>query len=221
MRIADYRKLESVQSVVEFCRSHPDPSLAAIAAVANLESLLNHARALMGAQRLSEEEARSARSQREAIAGPLRQRLSHLIRLAAAVAEQERRPPFLPTVPLGATRGGQLLEAGRAALAVATEHRALLLHYGMPERLLDDLARDLERFASFQRRRPSADTPGTSAGAELRALIQEALIVVKHLDALNRLRLAEDPPRLAEWLAARRIRWHQEPASSSAPEQLS
>jgi len=210
MRYVSRLKFACAHSVLEFCRRFPDQSLVAVELVAGLESLVIQSRSLLARHRAARQEWDAATRERDAAVGPLKERMCHLIRLAAVVAARERLPELRLRVQWSRTRRGSLLPAARAALAAAGRHEQLLLKAGMPPDMLAEVGSALDRYQAAQDRRATAHAAQSAASTELHGLAQVAMHIVRHLDALNRMHLAHDPDRLAQWDAARTIRWNGE-----------
>ena len=209
MRYTDQCKLDCAQSVLGFCRRLPDLSPAGSSAIIRLQRLVTQAGVLLEQQRAALGEAAAALAERQAIAVPLKQRLAHLVRLAQAAAVHEGEVTLRLRIPFGASRQGEFLSAARAATGIATSYRALLQRYGMPAPMLAELGSDLERYEEAQRRRANAQAAAVAATADLATVAREALMAIRHLDALQRLRFAADPELLAEWQAVRSVRWER------------
>jgi hypothetical protein len=204
MRSVYLRRFHAVQCVLDFCREFPDRTPAAMAALACLERVGAQVRVLLNEDLLAEQEATTNLERRNQILIQLRQGMAHLVRLARVVSAHEAVADLLFKVVFGRAGLGGYFLAARAALATADTHRALLLKYGMPSDLLEDLARDLDRCVAAQEGRERAEAAGKRIHADFTALAQEAIRITRHLDALNRIRFANEPGRLAEWDAAKR-----------------
>jgi hypothetical protein len=211
MRTATRLKLDCAQRVFEFCRHQPDPSPSALEVVARLQQLIGQATALLEQQRIAQTVAATAIHERDAIAGVIRERLAHLVRLSCAAALREREATLRLSVPFGTASYPQFVSAAQDAFTAASAHRGTLVRYGMPEEMLEELGQNLERCQAAQERRLKASAASVAAGADLATVAGETLLTIRHLDALNRLRLAGDPERLAEWEAASSIQWGRRP----------
>jgi hypothetical protein len=210
MRYVSRLKFACANAVLEFCRRLPDQSLVAVELVAGLESLIEQTRCLLARHKAARQEWDAATEEREAVVGPLKERMCHLIRLAAVVAARERLPELRLKVQWSRTRRGSLLPAARAALAAAGRHEQLLLRAGMPPDMLAEVGSALDRYEAAQDRRTAAHVAQSAASADLHGLAQVAMHIVRHLDALNRMRFAGQPDLLAEWDGARTVRWNGE-----------
>lgn len=207
MRNTARPKLEAARSALEFCRRHPDESPAWSASVARLEQALVQARSVREQQALAEQEILRAIAERDALIIRLRERLARLSRLARAAGTQEGILALQFSVPGRRAGLADVLVRARAAVENARRHRRILLRYGMTPELLLDLEADLIACSAAQERRTAARQSANAAHSDLAALAAQAMLAVRHLDALHQIRFAEDAERLAEWNAARAVRW--------------
>jgi len=92
-----------------------------------------------------------------------------------------------------------------AAISAAELHRDRLLHYGLPARLIRELTDRLDEYEAHEEERARCQAAMIPASVLLEEAGAEASGIIFHLDALNRIRFAADPARLAEWRAARSV----------------
>jgi hypothetical protein len=215
MRTAIRLKLDCVRCVLEFCRRFPDPTPAGTTAIVRLQRLAAQVETLLGQQHAARQEAAASIKERDRIAGPMRERLAHLARLAGAVALHEGEKGLRLTIPAAATSQAGFLAGARGAVAIAAANEPLLLSYGMPPGMLGELSRELDRYEETVERRSNAEATVGAAGADIAALAGEALQIIRLLDALNHIRFATDRECLTQWEAARTIRWGR--AGDQAP----
>jgi len=152
---------------------------------------------------------------RERTSGPLSELLAQVVRLARAAAMHEGDVELGANLRFGTITRDIPLDRARAALDTATRYRGLLDRYGMPEGMLERLGEALGRYAAAVEQRTDASATISAANADLEATAREALLVIRHLDALNRIRFAGDPERRAEWSTARNVRWGKPGAGRS------
>lgn len=215
MRTSVRLKLDSVHPVLLFYREYPDPAPAARAAVGRLRGVSDHTRGLLATNLTAQGELSAGAIARERVVPRLRLDLAHLVRIAEVASAHEgddevraslRAGPLTRTIPL---------DAARAALGAATRHGELLLRYGMPEGMLERLRRDLDRYCAVLEKRADASATIAAANTDLARLADEARSIIRHLDALNRIRFSEDPQRQAEWDRVSAVRWGK--AKAGAP----
>jgi hypothetical protein len=167
-----------------------------------LDHLLEQVDELGQRQMQARFDAEEARNRMKEQVGPLQERLGQLVRLGRAVALRETEPALRLNVAFGRTREARFPEAARAALAAATLHQRILLEHGLPPGMLEELNEELNYYLAARDRRAKALAADRSATAEFARLAHGALAIMRHLDALFRIRHADEPDRLAEWQAA-------------------
>jgi hypothetical protein len=200
-------KLDCVPRVLAFCRRHPDLCAAARQACDKLEALSARTRALFAKKLRAHGELAAAIAARGRIQGPLVEELTQVVRLARAAALHEGGAELGASLRFDKISADIPVDRAQAVLERALRHRELLDRYGMPAGMLDRLGEAVGEYAAVveQRIEASATIAGANAGLEMVAA--EALLVIKHLDALLRIRFSGDPVRQAEWRLARRVRW--------------
>lgn len=200
-------KLECVPRVLAFCRRHPDLCAAALHSHEKLERIEQRSRALFATKLRAHGELSAAVAARERSAGPLSELLGQVVRLARAAAMHEGDAELGANLRFGTITRDIPLDRARAALDTATRYRDLLDRYGMPAGMLERLGEALGRYAAAVEQRADASATIAAANADLEMTAQEALLVIRHLDALNRIRFSGDPVRQAEWRSVRSIQW--------------
>ena len=158
----------------------------------------------------------AARQERDRGIDLLRLPLINLVRLSNLAARQEGGTGLRLSVRALYWTAGGFLDQASEVLTRATSSRAILLRYGMPPGLLEELREDVTRSQAAQDRATKAAELSVDAGLELVALGQLAAKTVRHLDALNRIRFAFDHDVLSEWEAARSMSWRDADTTSVA-----
>jgi hypothetical protein len=212
MRTSVRLKLDAARRVSAFLVLHPMTGPAGTDPNGRLGTLLDLADRIRQQLGLARAAIEAARAERERLALSVRELLAHLVRLAAVAGAEEPGSDLCLEVRFAARKTKLHVEA-REAVAEAEAHRALLERYGMPSWLPAELRAALDRHDDTVRREATALAAVAAADAELEEVAREAFRIIRHLDALNRLRLASDPARLAEWHAARAVRWPRGPAA--------
>jgi hypothetical protein len=207
MRTSVRLKLDSVPPVLEFYLAYPDPTPAAVEAVGRLRGVSDRTRTLIATQLKAQGALSAGALARERVIPRLRLDLAHVVRIARAAAEHERDDELRASLRAGPLTRTIPLDAARAALDTATRYRDLLLRYGMPEGMLARLRRDLDRYCAALEQRADASATIAAANIDLARLADEARTIIRHLDALNRIRYAEDPESQAAWDRASMVRW--------------
>ena len=208
--------------VREYARLHRDASPAFVAAVTRLQERLDQA------TRLERQfnDGRSAVSVATARKSELRRRirrthLHHLSSVAevASVEEPELTRKFVIPGRIFTYRGFHTAAGGVAA--EAESRKELLLKHGLAEEVLSGLQVALDQFETAVEQGAAGQLTHVGATAELGALADEVVQIVKVMTGLIRVRFAGQPELLAEWgrasnvVAARRS--EEKPGPGSPP----
>ncbi len=189
--------------VLEYARLHQDASPAFVAAVARLRERL--ARADQLARQFND--GRSAVTVASARKAELRRsiqriHLQHLISVAevASVDEPELARKF--AIPPGTStyRGFQTAASGLAA--EAESRKELLLKHGLAEEVLSGLQVALDQFETAVEQGAAGRLTHIGATAELDAVAEEVVQIVKVMTGLVHVRFADQPELLVEWESA-------------------
>jgi hypothetical protein len=100
------------------------------------------------------------------------------------------------------------------ALTTAQNHKELLQGYGLPEGMLERIAEAVDRYEVAVTGKSNALASRVGATADLDAVVEDIMEVVRHVNALNSLRFRDDPEKLAAWKSARNVPW---PTSGITP----
>jgi hypothetical protein len=207
MRTTDRLRLHSARNALELLLVDPDPTPAEREATDRLQAIDLEVRLLLGERLQADQDDTLAAAERDLSATALRRRLLCLRDFAAAAAARRGDPRLrLPTrLREGSARA--MAESAHAMLDAAAERLPVLMTFGMPLALLEEARRDLADLEDAIERRAGAITASVAAGQAIRVLAVEAFNILRHLDVLVRTRFADDPARVAEWEAARAVRW--------------
>ena len=93
--------------------------------------------------------------------------------------------------------------AARGMSAEAQNQKELLVRHGLLESVLQNLAQSLDQFDQVVEQGSSARRTHVGASAELDALTEELIQIVRLMDGSNRYRFSNTPESLAEWESAR------------------
>jgi hypothetical protein len=210
--------------VLNFSRAHPDPSPGYSAALARLEKSLAEADVLAARQREGINAVRSATTQKRALRRKMRRtQLVHLARVAESAAAEapDIAQKFRLTreaVPYLAFR-----TAARGMSAEAQNQKEILIKHGLIDSVLESLSQSLDQFDQAVEQGTDGRRAHVGASAELDALAEELIQVVRLMDGLNRYRFANAPESLAQWESARNVigpsRSPGVPAEGQAPSQ--
>ena len=199
-------QLEMGARALEFSRAHPVDSPGYITAVKQLEELLVRANQLAMEQERGIAEVRATTARKRELKRSLRRRqLVHLGRVAKKASRElpELAQKFdLPRIP---SRNLAFRAVGRILADEAQQHRELLVKYGLVEQVLDSIKEGLDEFDVVVERGAEGRRVHIGASANLQAVGDEIVQIVKILDGFNRYRFAAEPDLLAAWLAASNI----------------
>ena len=92
--------------------------------------------------------------------------------------------------------------AARSMLAEAESHRDLLVKHGLLDSSIQSLSQSLTQFEQAVEQGNAGRRTHVGASAELAALAEELVQVVRLMDGANRYRFAEDAEALAAWESA-------------------
>ena len=204
MKATIRRTIEMSNRVLNFSRAHPDPSPGYSAALARLEKGLAEADVLAARQRDGINAVRSATTQKRALRRKMRRtQLVHLARVAESAASElpDIAQKFRLTreaVPYLAFR-----TATRGMSAEAQNQKETLVKHGLLETVLQDLSQSLDQFDQAVEQGTVGRRTHVGASAELDALAEELVQIVRLMDGLNRYRFASDSESLASWESAR------------------
>jgi hypothetical protein len=175
-------------------------------ALKQLEELLARAGRLAQEQRQGIAEVRGATARKDALKRSIRRsQLVHLARVAERASKEvpELAQKFdLPRVPF---RSLAFRAAARAMAEEAQQQKELLVRHGLVEEVLTGLTQSLDQFDQAVERGAEGRRVHIGAKANLEAIADEVVQIVKVLDGLNRFRFALEPDLLAAWTAASNV----------------
>jgi hypothetical protein len=201
------RKLGMVARVLAFIRAHVYVNPGFMAAAARLEELSARANVLAQQELAARQAVTAALASREHI----RQQAAGLLRVLTALAASASKEE--PELARGIMRPRKdasnqtFVTMARVAVTTAVQYRDLLVRYGMPSALPEDLGALLDSFDAATIQKHIGDTGHVGARAELIAVASDLMGVVRQLDALNRFQFKDSPEQLAAWKTARDVYW--------------
>jgi hypothetical protein len=212
-------KVEMATRVRDFGRDHPDPTPRGTEAQATLEARLTRIDTLATQHKVGRDAARAARDTKRRIRRDIREKPLHqLTRIAGAVLAEQPELHLRLELPKASVSARDFLTAARAMAAVATGQKELFLSFGMPATFLDDLAGALAQYEQAVTAVTASTASHIGARADLEAVTEEIMQVVRTIDALNHLRFADQPELLTAWEGIRNVPWaHSAPAPAPAP----
>jgi hypothetical protein len=194
------RRIEMGSRALGFSIAHPDTSAGYATTLARLEERLTRARQLIDLQRGGISDVRAATRQKLELRKTMRRtQLMHLARVAEGAEKELSGMAQKFALAPEQTPYLEFQAAAHAMLAEAQSHKDLLVRHGLAETLLDGLVKTLEDFDQAVAQGIEARRAHVSASAELDAIGDEIVHLVKVMDAVNRYRFRDDVPVLAEW----------------------
>ncbi len=203
MNARSRRKLEMGWRVLEYCRAHPDESPGYAAIVARLDERLARSMEAAELQRRGFLTVRAATRLKSELRE--RMRTAHIDHLASVGRMAAREAPDLERklmLPPDATTYLAFRTAAQGIAADALAAKEVLVRHGLVASGLADLDRTLKQFDAAVEQGAEGRRLHVGASAELRALGDEIVQVVKVMSGLNRLRFAGDRDLIAAWESA-------------------
>lgn len=203
MRKEVLRTYDTAGRVIAFCHEHPDSNPIVGSAVTTLESLTGRMGGLLEQFESGVNAAGTSSAGKARIRRAVHGELEDLQRFADVAAQ--RQPELAPVfkLPHGHVNQKSFLAVCRSILALVAARRDLLLTYGMPETLPERIAQGLNQYESVEVQKAVSTQRHVGASAEIDRVRHEMLLVLRHLDALQRVRFADNAELLAAWRSAR------------------
>ena len=191
---------------LDFSRAHPDASPGYTAAVTRLEERLARAQQLAAQQRDGLLQVRASTVRKVELRRTMRQaHLSHLAQVAKVAAREVPELAQKLVLRPGTTTYLAFRTAARGMAAEAQNQKEMLVKHGLAETVLDNLVQALDQFDAAVESGAGGRQAHVGASAELRAVAEEVVQIVRVMDGLNRYRFLNDPERLAAWESASNV----------------
>lgn len=207
MKAPTRRKLEMGKRALEFSRANPDASPGYAAALARLEERLARGEQLAGQQREGILQVRTASAKKRDLRRTVkRSHINHLARVAEVAAKEA--PDLSPQKFVLRREANPYLAfrtAARGMAAEAESRKELLVKHGLTDTVLGALVKALDEFDAAVEQGAQGRRAHVGASADLDAVADEVVQVVKVMDGLNRYRFEKDPERLAAWESASNV----------------
>jgi DNA repair exonuclease SbcCD ATPase subunit len=200
------RVFEMGRSVVAFSEGHPDSSAGYATTLSRLKDRLARASALINLQQGGFAAVREATKQKLELRRIIqRSQLKHVVRVAELAAAEV--PGLLRkfVLPREQTPYLEFQAAAHAILAEALNQKELLVKHGLAETLLEDLVKNVESFDQAVQQGTDSRQGHVTASAELDAIGDEIVHLVKVMDTLNRSRFHASAELLAGWESASNV----------------
>ena len=203
MEAKSRRKIEMGRRALEFCRAYPDESPGYVAIVALLEATLARSTEAAELQRRGFLAVRAATRQKRDLRA--RMRTAHIDHLASVGQVAAREVPGLERKFVLSPDATTYLAFRTAAQGIAADAQGVkevLVRHGLVESVLADLDQTLKQFDAAVEQGAEGRRLHVGASAELSALADEIVQVVKVMSGLNRLRFGAGSERFAAWESA-------------------
>ena len=190
--------------VLNFSLAHRDESQGFTAALTRLEKTLAEVEIVSARQQDGITALRSATSRKRELRRKIRRtQLFHLARVAESAGDEvagvaQKFVLMREAVPYLAFR-----TAARGMSAEAGKQKELLVKHGLLDSMLLDLSHSLDQFDQAVEQGTDARRTHVGASADLDALSDELIQIMRLMDGSNRYRFSADPDSLAEWESAR------------------
>lgn len=189
--------------VLNFSRAHPDASPGYAAALSRLEDRLTRADLLATQQREGIFEVRAATARKRDLRRMMqRSQLVHVARVAKVAAKE--LPELAQKFVLAPDSAAYLAfrTAARSLAAEAQNQKEVLVKHGLADTVLESLVQSLDQFDQAVGQGTDGRRSHVGASAELNAVADEIVQIVKVMGGLNRFRFANDHEALAAWESA-------------------
>lgn len=182
-----------------FAEEHPDANPIITAAGNNLGGLSGQGNTLAGEYQVADQNRQAALHGRRRTEAAINTTLGALQGIAGYAALRRPDTPVLFRMP--GTHGGMRGFASRVrgVLEVVNANRELLLTYGMPDTMPEELLAQLEAFEKFVAQRAAAQQERAALREQLAEVARQLMQGVRHLNGLYRIRYAASPELLAAW----------------------
>ena len=200
MRAVTRRKIEMGIRALKFSRAHPDVSPGYTEALARLEDRLTRAEQVAEQQREGILHVRAATARKRDLRRTIkRTHLDHLASVAKVAAKELPELVQLFTLPREANPYLAFRTAARGLAAEAESRKELLVKHGLTDTVLAGLAQDLNQFDAAVDLGAEGRAAHVGASAELDAVGNEIVQLVKVMNGLNGGRFAKEPELIATW----------------------
>ena len=206
MNKKDGRRLDMGAGSLEFSEANPDPSPGAVIAVTALKDGLERAGEAVERQRSGVLQVRAATARKEELRQTVeRTLLPHVARVAQRASREI--PELAQTFVFNPGTRTYLAfrTAARGMAAEAETHKELLVKYGLAETVFENLLQALDQFDAAVESGQQGRQMHVGASAEISAVADEVVEIVRVLDGLNRYRFRNDPKLLAAWDSASNV----------------
>ncbi len=207
-------------AVRDFSRAQPSPDASYTLVLDELEGQVSRMEELakqeQGGFLISRASAARRRALRRRVHHEL---LRHLVTVAQAASSQHPGLAERYTMPSGNATHEVFRTFARKMLEQGKAERELLVKYGLAEKLLDDLETAVDDLDASVVDSNQGRRAHVGARAELKAVSDEVMRLVRLLDGLNRYRFSGNAELRAAWESARNVVSGPSPAEEPAEDQ--
>jgi hypothetical protein len=188
------------RSVVAFSEAYPDSSAGYAKTLSSLKERLARAAELIRLQREGFSEVRNATARKRDLRRVIaRAQLRHIVQVAELAAGEVPEVLQKFVLPREQTPYLEFQAAAQVVLAEALNQKELLVKHGLAETLLADLVKNVELFDKAVGQATDSRRTHVIASAELDAIGDEIVHLVKVMDTLNRSRFHGTVELLTAW----------------------
>jgi hypothetical protein len=202
------RILDMLVKVLGFIHSHPFDDTSQAIAVTTLESRAARLQLLVEQEESGHLAEATAKATRDTMQARLLDSFNLLGHLAATATREDPATPVRLNFPRPRTSLQSFLAAGRSMLKEARSKQEVLLKYGLPPQLLDEISESLDQFESAISAKATGVSLHVGANTEIQALASEVRHLVKLIDAFYRRRFRDNQELAGAWKAARTVVRH-------------
>jgi hypothetical protein len=217
MKSRTRRRIEMGRSVVAFSEAYPDSSAGYAKTLSSLKERLARAAELIRLQREGFSEVRNATAQKRELRQIIaRTQLRHVVQVAELAAGEVPEVLQKFVLPREQIPYLEFQAAAHAVLAEALNQKELLVKHGLAETLLADLVKNVDLFDKAVGQSTDSRRTHVTASAELDAIADEIVHLVKVMDTLNRSRFHSTVELLTAWESASNVFGPVHPSVESA-----
>jgi hypothetical protein len=201
-------RLDAINRVYVFSQAHQAAIAGYVEAVKQMGELLTRANLLAVQVEAGEHEADGAVAKKNEQRRVIREdHLAHLVRIArvSLTEDPELRSRF--RMPRRNLNQQEFVAAVRAILAEAAGRKPLFITEGMPESFVEELETLVTSYVQSVDQKSLGAASKVGARADLKAVTDDLMKLVRRLDGINRKRWQRDTEMLAAWKSAKDVSW--------------
>jgi len=198
--------LEMLVRVLNWLTAHPDDEPGMIVLTTSLRTVVLRMTQVIDDQRKGQIDSRAASVRKQELRRVmLADPIAHLSRIGKLAGREVHELRSLFAFKPTADTLLAFQAAARGIITAAQDHKEVLVKYGLSESVLVQFGKSLDEFDAAMQLGSQGRTLHTAATRELAALTNEARVIVRAMDARNRLRFQDDRQALEQWVSARTV----------------